>query len=50
MFLSHILAGLRAWLKHRGAVRLLSDLSDRELDDLGISRGEIRAAASGQLR
>ncbi len=50
MFLTYVLAGLRAWLKHREAIRLLSDLSDRELDDLGISRGEIRAAVGGQIR
>jgi uncharacterized protein YjiS (DUF1127 family) len=50
MFLSYLLAGLRTWLKHREAVRLLSEMSDRELHDLGISRHEIRAAVNGQIR
>ena len=32
---------LTAWRKYRDAVRELSQLSDRELDDIGIRRGDI---------
>jgi uncharacterized protein YjiS (DUF1127 family) len=32
---------LDAWRRYRDAVRELSQLSDRELDDIGIRRGDI---------
>lgn len=32
---------IAAWRRYRDAVRELSRLSDRELDDLGIGRAEI---------
>jgi uncharacterized protein YjiS (DUF1127 family) len=32
---------LSAWRRYREAVRELSQLSDRELDDIGIRRGDI---------
>ncbi len=32
---------LNAWRRYRDAVRELSQLSDRELDDIGIRRGDI---------
>jgi uncharacterized protein YjiS (DUF1127 family) len=32
---------LTAWRKYRDAVRELSQLSDHELDDIGIPRGDI---------
>jgi uncharacterized protein YjiS (DUF1127 family) len=32
---------LAAWRRYREAVRELSQLSDRELDDIGIRRGDI---------
>jgi uncharacterized protein YjiS (DUF1127 family) len=32
---------LAAWRRYRDAVRELSLLSDRELDDIGIRRGDI---------
>ena len=32
---------LRAWRRHRDAVRELSQLSDHELSDIGIGRGDI---------
>jgi uncharacterized protein YjiS (DUF1127 family) len=32
---------LAAWRKYRDAVRELSQLSDHELDDIGIPRGDI---------
>jgi len=42
---------IQDWRRHRAAVRELSQLSDRELHDLGISRADIeyvtRKAARG---
>ena len=32
---------LTAWRRYREAVRELSQLTDRELDDIGIRRGDI---------
>ena len=32
---------LQAWLRYREAVKELSQLSDRELNDIGIRRGDI---------
>ena len=45
MVLSGLLASFSRWLRYRDTVRQLSDLSDRELRDLGIHRGNIHAAA-----
>jgi uncharacterized protein YjiS (DUF1127 family) len=45
MFVSYILSKLRAYLRYRETVRELSQLSDRELDDLGISRFQIESIA-----
>ncbi|HST93391.1 MAG TPA: DUF1127 domain-containing protein [Microvirga sp.] len=45
MFVSHILSKVRAYLRYRDTVRELSQLSDRELDDLGISRFQIDSIA-----
>jgi uncharacterized protein YjiS (DUF1127 family) len=45
MFVSWILAKVRAYLGYRETVRELSRLTDRELDDLGISRFEIEGVA-----
>ena len=45
MFLSSLLASFSRWLRYRDTVRQRSDLSDRELSDLGIHRGDIHAAA-----
>jgi uncharacterized protein YjiS (DUF1127 family) len=40
---------LNAWRRYREAVRELSQLSDRELEDIGIRRGDIHAVVSGAL-
>ncbi|BCM84580.1 MULTISPECIES: DUF1127 domain-containing protein [Methylobacterium] len=45
MFVSLILSKIRAYLRYRETVHELSRLSDRELDDLGISRFEIQGIA-----
>jgi uncharacterized protein YjiS (DUF1127 family) len=45
MFVTHILSKVRAYLRYRETVRELSLLSDRELDDLGISRFQIDTVA-----
>ncbi len=47
MLLSTLLAGINRWLRYRETVRQLSDLTDRELRDLGISRSDISAVARG---
>ncbi len=36
---------LNAWRQYREAVRQLSQLSDHELSDIGIGRGDIEAVA-----
>jgi uncharacterized protein YjiS (DUF1127 family) len=45
MFVSWILSKVRAYLNYRETVSELSRLTDRELDDLGISRFEIENVA-----
>jgi uncharacterized protein YjiS (DUF1127 family) len=45
MFMSYILSKIRTYLRYRETVRELSQLSDRELDDLGISRFQIDGIA-----
>lgn len=41
MFLTYLLSRYRAWLRYRTTVNELSRLSDRELNDVGLSRREI---------
>ena len=36
---------LAAWSRYRDAVRQLSQLTDRELSDIGIRRGDIETVA-----
>ena len=36
---------LHAWRRYRGAVRELSQLSDRDLADIGVRRGDIEEIA-----
>jgi uncharacterized protein YjiS (DUF1127 family) len=45
MFVTYILSKVRAYMRYRDTVRELSQLSDRELDDLGISRFQIDSIA-----
>ena len=45
MFVTYLLSRLRAYLRYRETVRELSQLTDRELDDLGISRFQIDSVA-----
>ena len=45
MFVTYILSKVREYLRYRDTVRELSLLSDRELDDLGISRFQIDSIA-----
>jgi uncharacterized protein YjiS (DUF1127 family) len=45
MFLTYIISRIRAYMRYRETVRELSQLSDRELDDLGIVRLEIEQIA-----
>ncbi|HYF56760.1 MAG TPA: DUF1127 domain-containing protein [Salinarimonas sp.] len=45
MFVTMILARIRAYLRYRETVQELSRLTDRELDDIGLSRSEIDTVA-----
>ncbi|MBV9076234.1 MAG: DUF1127 domain-containing protein [Methylobacteriaceae bacterium] len=49
MFTTVVLSKIRSYLKYRETVRELSGLSDRELQDIGISRFEIRRVARAGL-
>lgn len=40
---------LNAWRRYREAVRELTQLSDRELEDIGIRRGDIQFVVRGAL-
>ena len=44
-----IVEKLNAWLRYRDAVRELSQMSDRELEDIGIRRGDIHYVVSGAV-
>jgi uncharacterized protein YjiS (DUF1127 family) len=41
---------LAAWRRYRDAVRELSQLSDRELEDIGVRRGDIPFIAAAGAR
>ena len=45
MFVTYPLSKIRAYLRYRDTIRELSQLSDRELEDLGISRFQIQSVA-----
>lgn len=45
MFLTWILSRIRAYQRYRQTVRELQRLSDRELNDVGLSRADISGVA-----
>ncbi len=45
MIVSHIISRIRAHLRYRASIRALSTLSERELADIGLTRGDIDNAA-----
>jgi uncharacterized protein YjiS (DUF1127 family) len=45
MIVSHVIERVRAYLRYRASVRALSMLNERELADIGLTRGEIDDAA-----
>jgi uncharacterized protein YjiS (DUF1127 family) len=45
MFITYLLTKFREYLRYRETVRELSQLTDRELDDLGITRYQITSIA-----
>lgn len=45
MVITYLLSKIRAWMRYRETVRELSQLSDRELADIGVSRFEIETVA-----
>jgi uncharacterized protein YjiS (DUF1127 family) len=50
MFVTWVLSKVRNYLQYRETVAELSRLTDRELEDLGISRYEIETVARGSTR
>ena len=47
MFMSWILARIRRELEYRRALRMLSRLTDHQLDDIGLDRMQLTAADWG---
>ena len=45
MFLSHLVGALRQWRRYNQSLRELNRLGDRELADIGITRGDIPRVA-----
>ncbi len=45
MFLSHLLGAFRQWRRYNQSLRELNRLGDRELADIGITRGDIPRVA-----
>jgi uncharacterized protein YjiS (DUF1127 family) len=50
MIVSWVLSKIRSYLQYRETVAELSRLTDRELDDLGISRFDIESVARNSAR
>ena len=46
MFIAYILSRIRGHLRYRQGIRELTKLTDRDLEDVGISRHEIDTIAS----
>jgi uncharacterized protein YjiS (DUF1127 family) len=49
MIVTWVLSKIRNYMQYRETVSELSRLTDRELDDLGISRYDIDAVARGSV-
>lgn len=45
MILTHVIARIQSWIRYRRNVEILSQLTDRELADIGLNRGSIEEAA-----
>ena len=45
MFLTHLVGVFRQWRRYNQSLRELNRLGDRELADIGISRGDIPRVA-----
>jgi len=45
MFLTHLVGALRQWRRYNQSLRELNRLGDRELADIGITRGDIPRVA-----
>jgi len=45
MFLTHLIGAFRQWRRYNQSLRELSQLGDRELADIGISRSDIHRVA-----
>jgi uncharacterized protein YjiS (DUF1127 family) len=45
VIITHLIARIRSYMRYRASVRALDALNDRELADIGLSRGEIAEAA-----
>ena len=45
MFLAHLVRFARTYLKYRSTIAALTDLDDRRLRDIGLTRGQIANAA-----
>ena len=45
MFLTHLVGAYRQWRRYNQSLRELNRLGDRELADIGISRGDIPRVA-----
>lgn len=45
MIVSHIITRIRSYMRYRASVRALSQLNDRELADIGLTRGDIETVA-----
>jgi uncharacterized protein YjiS (DUF1127 family) len=50
MVITWVLSKIRTYLQYRETIAELSRLTDRELEDLGISRYEIESVARGSGR
>jgi uncharacterized protein YjiS (DUF1127 family) len=45
MIVTHIIERIRAYMRYRASIRALSVLTERELSDIGLTRGDIEDAA-----